>query len=112
MRTILTMDSFTLHIVQVYKGVIPDYADHVAQLCLGTAVALEVRAQVQAYFDPRMCVESDLSSIFLLRRIDKLCNFFVIFMHTQSKCLNIPICRTLYEPSERPLGHGMLKWLG
>eukprot|EP01032_Pedospumella_encystans_P024899 gene24899-28145_t len=31
--------------LKVYKGVIPDYADHVAQLCLGTAVALEVRAQ-------------------------------------------------------------------
>ncbi len=25
---------------------IPDYAGHVTQLCLGTAIALEVRAQV------------------------------------------------------------------
>jgi nucleoside-diphosphate kinase len=29
----------------VYKGVIPDFADHVAQLAMGLCVALEVRAE-------------------------------------------------------------------
>jgi nucleoside-diphosphate kinase len=31
--------------VQVYKGVIPDYADHVTQLSFGLCIALEVRAE-------------------------------------------------------------------
>jgi hypothetical protein len=29
----------------VYKGVIPDFADHVSQLAMGLCVALEVRAE-------------------------------------------------------------------
>jgi hypothetical protein len=29
----------------VYKGVIPDFADHVAQLAMGLCIALEVRAE-------------------------------------------------------------------
>mmetsp|Transcript_803 Transcript_803/g.1774 ORF Transcript_803/g.1774 Transcript_803/m.1774 type:complete len:231 (-) Transcript_803:278-970(-) len=31
--------------LQVYKGVVPEFSDHVTQLCAGISVALEVRAQ-------------------------------------------------------------------
>ena len=31
--------------LEVYKGVIPDYSDHVIQLCLGQSIALELRAE-------------------------------------------------------------------
>lgn len=31
--------------LEVYKGVVPEYADHVLQLCSGLCVALEIRAQ-------------------------------------------------------------------
>jgi len=31
--------------LEVYKGVIPTFNDHVTQFCLGTSIALEVRAQ-------------------------------------------------------------------
>lgn len=30
---------------EVYKGVIPDYSDHVVQLCSGLSIALELRAE-------------------------------------------------------------------
>mmetsp|Transcript_22977 Transcript_22977/g.38338 ORF Transcript_22977/g.38338 Transcript_22977/m.38338 type:complete len:353 (-) Transcript_22977:1176-2234(-) len=31
--------------LQVYQGVVPDFADHVTQMCLGVSIALEIRAQ-------------------------------------------------------------------
>ena len=31
--------------LEVYKGVIPDYMDHVIELCSGLSIALEIRAE-------------------------------------------------------------------
>jgi len=57
---------------QVYKGVIPDYADHVSQLCMGTCVALEVRSQVRT-----VCIEQRKQCIV----IAKACVLLVVLWY-------------------------------
>jgi nucleoside-diphosphate kinase len=39
--------------LEVYKGVVPEYADHVVQLCSGISIVLEVRAQEDAVYSFR-----------------------------------------------------------
>lgn len=39
--------------LEVYKGVVPEFTDHVVQLCSGVSIAIEVRAQEDAVYSFR-----------------------------------------------------------
>lgn len=45
MRTLLFERVQAEEFLEVYKSVVPEYADHVVQLCSGMSIALEIRAQ-------------------------------------------------------------------
>jgi nucleoside-diphosphate kinase len=45
MRTLLFERVQAEEFLEVYKGVVPEYSDHVVQLCSGMSIALEIRAQ-------------------------------------------------------------------